>query len=497
MQARRFILPLIAALLSLLTLRSLLPAQPAAPLIGLAAASLAAALPAAAATSSATAVQWSTGGSGKLARQLAQGAPADLFVSAAPEWIAQGEQEGWLVRGSGRALLTNRLVLIVPREAAWSPAELSDLKHMPAGARIALGGPAVPAGQYARQALANAQITLPPAQVAEADDVRRALAWVASGEVEAAIVYSTDAAAQPRVRVAATIPAALHEPIRYEAAIVASSQRKDEAARLLDALASPAAGAIFEAAGFTHIPDAPALRGARSAGALELDPWQALARSLLVAGLVALLGLPIATGLGWLLARRDFAGKALVSTLIMAPMVLPPVVTGYLLLRLLGQRSPLGGLLAACGMPIPFHMAGAVLAALVVALPLYTMSARAAFERTPRELEESAWIEGATPLQALWHVAIPLARPGLLAGAVLAFMRALGEFGATAMLAGNIEGQTRTLSLAIYTALDLPGGEDAATPLIAASLALSLVALAGYERLNRPRWEQPAARPGS
>ena len=192
--------------------------------------------------------------------------------------------------------------------------------------------------------------------------------------------------------------------------------------------------------------------------------------------------------LGRLLARRDFACKTLVSTLVLMPLVLPPVVTGFLLLSLLGSRGPLGPALAALGITVPFTLLAPIVAALVVGFPLYVLSARGAFEAVDARLEEVAWTLGVRPRPAFFRVALPLALPGIAAGATLAFARALGEFGATIVLAGNLEGRTRTIPLAVYSLLEAPGGTRAAWILAGASVLLSLVALAGFEMLSR--WQK-------
>jgi len=221
---------------------------------------------------------------------------------------------------------------------------------------------------------------------------------------------------------------------------------------------------------------------------MSLDPASAVRLSLGVGLCCALLGLPIAGSLGWLLARRRFPGKALLGTLVLAPMVLPPVVTGLLLLDLLGRRTLLGGWLAGVGLPLSFSFSAAVLAALVVGLPLYVWTARAAFEAVDPRYEEVSLTLGVPPLRTWWRVTLPLALPGLAAGSVLAFARGLGEFGATAVLAGNVAGETQTIALAVYALLETPDGEAATRPLLLASVALSVLALAGYELLVR--WQR-------
>jgi molybdate transport system permease protein len=208
-----------------------------------------------------------------------------------------------------------------------------------------------------------------------------------------------------------------------------------------------------------------------------------VALSLLVATVGALVGTVPAIALGWLLARRTFRGKALVSALVLAPLVLPPVVTGLFLLRLLGRRGVLGPALDAIGVAVPFTTLGAVVAGLVVGLPLYVVAARSAFEAVDPRYEEVAATLGATPGAIFRRVTLPLAWPGLLAGGVLAFARALGEFGATAVLAGDAPGRTRTIALAVYAHLESPSGEAAALELSLASVAMSVVALGLHELL--------------
>ena len=249
-------------------------------------------------------------------------------------------------------------------------------------------------------------------------------------------------------------------------------------------LGSPEAQALFRTSGFTA--DAPSSLGPAAPPAATLPSvWSAIRISFLVALLATLVGLVPAVALGWLLARRDFPGKSLVSTLVLAPLVMPPVVTGFLLLSLLGRQGPLGSALAALGISVPFTLVGATLAALVVGLPLYVLSIRGAFEAVDPLYEELSWTLGEPPRATFFRVSLPLALPGIAAGAILAFARALGEFGATVVLAGNVEGSTRTIALAVYTLLESPSGRTATWVLVSASVGLSLLALIGFEALNR------------
>lgn len=216
-----------------------------------------------------------------------------------------------------------------------------------------------------------------------------------------------------------------------------------------------------------------------------LDPMAAVRLSLLVGLGSMLISTPLALGLGWLLARKRFFGKPLVTTLLLAPLVMPPVVTGFLLLEAFGAQSPVGQWLATFGIRIPFSLTGAVLASLVMALPLYLLTVRTAFEAADPRLEEVSWTLGVPPAQTWWRITLPIALPGITAGAILGFARALGEFGATAVLSGNIEGQTRTIPLAIYTLLESPKGDEQIRLLVWISLGLSFMSLLAYEGLVR------------
>ena len=204
-----------------------------------------------------------------------------------------------------------------------------------------------------------------------------------------------------------------------------------------------------------------------------------------VALLSTLLILPPGVALAWMLARRRWPGKAVVETLVALPLVIPPVATGLILLKLFGRRGPLGVLLQnVFGVEIVFTWKAVVLATAVMSFPLLVRSARVAFEEVPQRLEGVARTLGAGPWRTFFTISLPLARRGLLAGGVLAFARALGEFGATVMIAGMIPGETITLSLGIYHEVQL-GNDAAALVLLAVSVVLAFGAVATSEWLLR------------
>jgi molybdate transport system permease protein len=217
---------------------------------------------------------------------------------------------------------------------------------------------------------------------------------------------------------------------------------------------------------------------------LTSDTTSALLLSVRVAALATLLNALLGIPLAYALARRRFRGRALVDLLTTLPLVLPPTVTGYYLIVLLGRRGWLGApVYQLTGWSVAFTWYAAVIAATVMALPLLVRTAKAAFESVDRDLERAAFTLGRSELRTALEVTVPLARNGILAGLVLAFARALGEFGATLMLAGNIPGRTTTVPLAIYTAVQT--GEDAtAIALVAILTALSCLVIVAANRLG-------------
>lgn len=221
---------------------------------------------------------------------------------------------------------------------------------------------------------------------------------------------------------------------------------------------------------------------------LLLSPaeWQAVRLSLLVAAVAVVVSLPFGIALGWLLARRKFRGKALVETLLNLPLILPPVVTGYLLLVTFGTRGPLGRCLYEWfGIRIVFDWKGAALASAVVSFPLMVRAIRVAFTMVDHRLEDAARTLGAGPLDTFFSVSLPPARPGIIAGCVLAFARSMGEFGATIMIAGSIPGETRTIPLFIFNLLEAPGGAEAARRIVIISIVIGAAALMMSEYLER------------
>jgi molybdate transport system permease protein len=203
--------------------------------------------------------------------------------------------------------------------------------------------------------------------------------------------------------------------------------------------------------------------------------------SITVSFAAAVLGVPPAIAVAWMLERTRWPGRGLVHTIVLLPLVLPPVVVGYILLKIFSPRGgPLGFL------PIAFHWGGAVVAAAVAGFPLLVMYISMAFKNVDRRLEVMSRSLGRTPWQTFWRVTLPLSWTGILAGALLSFARGLGEFGATIVLAGRIPGETETIPLAIYAALDQPGGESRIYGLIAASIILCLAGVLGFRALNRP-----------
>jgi molybdate transport system permease protein len=216
------------------------------------------------------------------------------------------------------------------------------------------------------------------------------------------------------------------------------------------------------------------------------DEWEAIRLSLRVATIGTLASLPLGAFAAYALARWRFPGKFLFDGLVHLPLVLPPVVTGYVLLLLFGRKGPIGAFLDShFGIVFSFRWTGAALAAAVMGFPLLVRAIRLSFEAADKRLEDAARTLGANRLLAFFTITLPLALPGILAGLVLAFAKALGEFGATITFVSNIPGETRTLPTAIYTYTQVPGGDANAARLAVVAIVLSLGALIVSEFLTR------------
>lgn len=219
---------------------------------------------------------------------------------------------------------------------------------------------------------------------------------------------------------------------------------------------------------------------------LSPEEWTAVRLSLIVATTAMLASLPLGLAIAWLLARGRFWGKSLLDAVIHLPLILPPVVTGYLLLIGFGRRGPIGQFLYDWfGIVLSFRWTGAALACAVMGFPLMVRAIRLSIEAIDRKLEDAAGTLGASPLWVFLTVTLPLALPGILAGMILCFAKAMGEFGATITFVSNIPGETQTLPSAIYTFTQVPNGDAGAMRLTLISIAISVAALFASEFLAR------------
>lgn len=444
---------------------------------------------------SAAEITLSFASSSTLARQIEAGAEADVFISANKQWMDYVQDKGVLSPETRTDWASNRLALVAPKgTGAMIPkgANRAELLSRLAGIRgkIAVGDPGhVPAGMYAKQALESACLyeSLKSRLVA-CPSVRAAMRLVEEGQVETGIVYQSDAVTSDRVTVVGIFPQQWHDPITFQIGLLRG--RRPSAASLAEFLTGAHASRTLTQFGFGNSHRAVFTSPTSASPSASLwrltEPERAaLAVSLRVALTSVLLLIAPGIFLGYVLARKDFAGKTLVEGLVHAPLVLPPIVLGYLLLLLLGPNGPGGRWLHQIfGIELAFTFKAAVLASAVVALPLMVRSVRTAVAVADRGLEAAAYTLGAGPIRTFLLVTLPLVAPGVIAGTVLAFARSLGEFGATAVFMGNLEGQ-RTLPLAIYSALQTAGGDRTVWRLAALSVFTSLVAVVISEVLTR------------
>ena len=460
--------------------------------------------------------------------RIEQGARADVFASADvanPQALA----DGGLAAGPPQAFAGNALALVTPADDRGRIATPADLARP--GVRIVAAGERVPITGYATELVTRlaALPGYPPDYAAKVaanvvtreDDVAAVVAKLELGEGDAGFVYATDVRRMPALRVV-PIPPEAQVAARYAADPAQGRAAADGRAGIprLDACRRCAGhparvrlhgrtGAVTGRARTLHGPAVRASAGWLGAPAaillvlfLALPVAALLARALLSGSVLRTLGeraivdallLSLATSgatlviavllgtpLAFALARRRFRGSRLVETLVDLPIVLPPSVAGLALLLAFGRRGVAGEPLAALGVELPFTTLAVIVAQVFVATPLYVRSARAGFATVDRDLEDAARVDGAGEWQAFRHISAPLAAPALAAGLVLTWARALGEFGATILFAGNLEGRTQTLPLLVYSEFQdsLDASVAAATVLVVAALGV-LVAVRG------------------
>lgn len=369
-------------------------------------------------------IVFSFAASSTLARQIEQGAPADLFASA-DEAKMDALAARNLIDPSTRIHLFSNTLVIVSNRSIAKPQDLARVRS------IALAEPSsVPAGIYAKQYLTKIGIWgQVERKIVPTDNVRGALAAVKSGNVDAAIVYKSDTRDY-------AYEITDGPKIAYSFAVIRGAKHAAAARRFLEFLKRNAAN----------------WQPATS----NQQPWSILFFTIRVAALATLAILPPALAIAWLLARKRWRGKSIVETLVAMPLVMPPVATGLILLQLFGRRGPIGSRLP---FDVVFTWRAVVLAMAVMSFPLLVRAARLAFATVDPRLEQIARTLGARDARVFVTITLPLAARGIIAGMLLAFARALGEFGATILVAGNIPGRTSTLSLSIYNLVQL--GRDA------------------------------------
>ena len=430
-------------------------------------------------------VSVSYAGSSTLAKQIAQGAPADIFLSANMDWMDKLAEQGAIDTQSRVTLLGNAIVLVAPKDSdvSLTIAPGFALADALGDGRLAMAETTgVPAGIYGRAALESLGVWDSVAgKVAQADNVRAALALVSRGETPFGIVYATDAKADPGCASSTRSPR-----IRIRRSSI--PQRSPRSRNRRRASSSPSSFSPRRNASTRSRASRSCTPGS-SAQAMELTPAELVAiRLSLRVAINRHARQPAFRRRGRHAARpRTLSRAARCSTaLVHLPLVLPPVVTGYLLLIGFGRKGPIGAFLNdAFGIVFAFRWTGAALAAGIMGFPLLVRAIRLSIEAVDRRLEDAAASLGARSAIVFATITLPLIFPGLLAGAVLSFARAMGEFGATITFVSNIPGETQTIPSAIYTALQIPGAEAAAIRLSLVSIAISLAALILSELLAR------------
>lgn len=420
--------------------------------------------------------------SGVLARQIANGAPADIFLSANEDWMGYLVAQDQFKDNETKILATNELVVV----ASQTVAQNQDWSQVLANGRFAMGDPShVPAGTYAKQALETLSIWGGVSKNAVfTENIRVALSIVERGEVNAGILYKSDAQLSDELRIIHVFTESDHERISYP---IVRLNRTNDAARLYFEFVSTArAQSVFNTFGFNgeDTADISASLAGSNSEVSAISLWPVIYLSLQVAFVAMLFAVPIAYSVAFVLARYDFRGKALVQAVIMMPLVMPPVVTGYLLLLTFGTKGEVGQILSNMGIEFAFKWSGAALAAGLMAFPLLVRPMRLSIEAVDQGVVDAANTLGAGKWTRFRTIFLPLSLPGIIAGTVLGFAKSLGEFGATITFVSNIPEETQTISLAIYSFLQSPNGDDAAFTLMLVSITIAVGAVLLSEMLT-------------
>lgn len=425
------------------------------------------------------------GSSSALAKQIVAGADFDIYISANSNWMDFVEKKNLIDVETRQDLLGERLALIAPAESTVDcQNQTVEQILLNATGPVAVGDPMhVPAGSYAMEALhAMGCWTSIQEHRIPAPSVRAAQQAVETGQCQLGIVYRAGAAQSQKVKILGLFDETLHTPIRFSVASGANSVHGRE---LLKFMNGPVAEQIFTTAGFETSSgiDSSLAKKDHTTSSLDVfvfnkNEWQAFLISVKVAAACVLVVAAPGILLGYILASKSFPGRSLLNAFVHLPMVIPPVVTGYLALIFLGKNSILGGFLERVfGISFAFNWLGAVFVAAVMGFPLLVRAVKTAVEMVDPCYRLAAKTLGAGSVRTFLTITLPLAAPGILAGLVLAFARSLGEFGATAVFVGNVPGKTQTLSLAIYNFMQIPGAESSAMRLVIVSVLISFAAM--------------------
>ena len=443
--------------------------------------------------------------SGTLKTQIQEGAVCDVFISAGQKQMnqldisrdgsANPDRLDFVAAGTRIDLLENKVTLVVPEGNPKGIAGFDDLAGRLASGDVllAMGNSDVPVGQYTQKILAF--YGLDEAALAKAGaltygtNVKEVTTQVKEASVDCGVIYGTDAYSAD-LTVVDSATAEMCGQVIYPAAVLSTSAHPEAAQAFLDYLTGDAAFAVFEGVGFTPVraeyshrrreDAARFLREAIAAPALcyggrHMD-WYPLLNFLRIAAISSVIVFFLGIGAAYYASRLPRLVKGVLDVVLTLPMVLPPTVCGYFLLLVFGAKRPLGMLLAQLGVKFVMHWSGGVLAASVVAFPLMYRTARGAFESFDRTLADAGRTLGLSNTFIFWRIRMPACRQGILAGAVLSFARALGEYGATSMLIGYTPGRTATISTTVYQ-LWRTNDEAGAMFWVLVNLAISTVVL--------------------